>query len=206
MNALAVEIAAREGARIVWMPTVDSPAETAGRTEPKDGDKVPQWARLQHELREPRTERRRGARHRSRRGAPARDARRAASDRQARADPRDGPPRTRRHVRGRRRGARGGRRRHRRHASGVPVPELLDRGPAGARRAGLPPRALSEHSLQREDDVGARLRRRARGRRSSTRSSRATAETRTIRRSRTGSRSGPTASSAPGSTRTRCAR
>ena len=41
MNALAVEIAAREGARIVWMPTVDSPAETAGRTEPKDGDKVP---------------------------------------------------------------------------------------------------------------------------------------------------------------------
>jgi hypothetical protein len=51
MNALAVEIAAREGARIVWMPTVDSPAETAGRTEPREGDKVPQWARLQHELR-----------------------------------------------------------------------------------------------------------------------------------------------------------
>jgi hypothetical protein len=51
MNPLAVEIAAREGARIVWMPTVDSPAETAGRTEPKPGDKVPQWARLQHELR-----------------------------------------------------------------------------------------------------------------------------------------------------------
>jgi Family of unknown function (DUF6282) len=52
MNPLAVEIAAREGARIVWMPTVDSPAETAGRTEPKPGDKVPQWAKLQHELRE----------------------------------------------------------------------------------------------------------------------------------------------------------
>lgn len=51
MNALAVEIAAREGARIVWMPTVDSPAETAGRTEPNAGDNVPQWARLQHELR-----------------------------------------------------------------------------------------------------------------------------------------------------------
>jgi len=50
MNALAVEIAAREGARIVWMPTVDSPAETAGRTEPKPGDKVPVWASLQHEL------------------------------------------------------------------------------------------------------------------------------------------------------------
>ena len=52
MNPLAVEIAAREGARIVWMPTVDSPAETAGRDEPKPGDNVPQWARLQHELRE----------------------------------------------------------------------------------------------------------------------------------------------------------
>jgi len=52
MNALAVEIAAREGARIVWMPTVDSPAETAGRVEPKPGENVPLWARLQHELRE----------------------------------------------------------------------------------------------------------------------------------------------------------
>ena len=52
MNALAVEIAAREGARIVWMPTVDSPAETAGRREPQPGEKVPQWAKLQHELRQ----------------------------------------------------------------------------------------------------------------------------------------------------------
>jgi hypothetical protein len=51
LNALAVEIAAREGARIVWMPTVDSPAETAGRTEPQPGKKVPLWASLQHELR-----------------------------------------------------------------------------------------------------------------------------------------------------------
>jgi hypothetical protein len=51
MNPLAVEIAAREGARIVWLPTVDSPGETAGRTEPKPGDKVPLWAKLQHELR-----------------------------------------------------------------------------------------------------------------------------------------------------------
>jgi Family of unknown function (DUF6282) len=52
MNALAVEIAAREGARMVWMPTFDSPAETAGRTEPKPGDKVPMWAKLVHEVRE----------------------------------------------------------------------------------------------------------------------------------------------------------
>lgn len=52
MNPLAVEIAAREGARIVWMPTVDSPAETAGRVEPKPGQHVPLWARIQHELRD----------------------------------------------------------------------------------------------------------------------------------------------------------
>ena len=52
MNALAIEIAAREGALIVWMPTFDSPAETAGRTEPKPGDKVPMWAKLVHEVRE----------------------------------------------------------------------------------------------------------------------------------------------------------
>jgi Family of unknown function (DUF6282) len=51
MNALAVEIAAREGARIVWMPTFDSPAETAGRAEPQAGDKVPMWAKLVHEVR-----------------------------------------------------------------------------------------------------------------------------------------------------------
>jgi Family of unknown function (DUF6282) len=52
LNPLAVEIAAREGARIVWLPTVDSPAETAGRSDPEPGENVPLWARLQHELRE----------------------------------------------------------------------------------------------------------------------------------------------------------
>ena len=53
MNALAVEIAAREGARVVWMPTVDSVVEqehlaAAERT----GAKVPVWAKVQIELRE----------------------------------------------------------------------------------------------------------------------------------------------------------
>jgi hypothetical protein len=52
MNPLAVEIAAREGARIVWMPTVDSPAETAGRVAAKPGRRVPLWACIQHELRD----------------------------------------------------------------------------------------------------------------------------------------------------------
>jgi Family of unknown function (DUF6282) len=51
MNPIAVEIAAREGARIVWLPTFDSPAETAGRVEPQPGVHVPIWAKLQHELR-----------------------------------------------------------------------------------------------------------------------------------------------------------
>ena len=32
LNALAVEVAAREGARIVWMPTVDAENQVAGRT------------------------------------------------------------------------------------------------------------------------------------------------------------------------------
>jgi len=35
----------------VWMPTFDSAAETAGRVEPKPGQHVPIWAKLQHELR-----------------------------------------------------------------------------------------------------------------------------------------------------------
>jgi hypothetical protein len=51
MNVLAVEIAAREGARIVWMPTFDALNETAGRVPPAPGAKLPFWARLQHELR-----------------------------------------------------------------------------------------------------------------------------------------------------------
>jgi hypothetical protein len=50
INPLAVDIAGREGARVVWMPTVDAPNETAGRTKPKPGDKVPVWAALQHAL------------------------------------------------------------------------------------------------------------------------------------------------------------
>ncbi len=51
LNALAVEVAAREGARVVWLPTVDAVNETAGRSEPKPGDKVPVWAALHYDLR-----------------------------------------------------------------------------------------------------------------------------------------------------------
>jgi hypothetical protein len=51
MNVLAVEVAAREGARTVWMPTVDSVNESHEREAPP-GAAVPVWVRLQRELRE----------------------------------------------------------------------------------------------------------------------------------------------------------
>ena len=52
MNPLAVEIAAREGARTVWLPTVDSLNEMTGAHELAPGAKPPVWMRLQRELRE----------------------------------------------------------------------------------------------------------------------------------------------------------
>ena len=53
MNALAVEIAAIEGARTVWMPTVDSLVEQEHLAAAvAAGKPVPVWARLQLDLRE----------------------------------------------------------------------------------------------------------------------------------------------------------
>jgi hypothetical protein len=52
MNPLAVEIAAREGARTVWLPTVDSLNEMTGGHELAPGAKPPVWMRLQQELRD----------------------------------------------------------------------------------------------------------------------------------------------------------
>ncbi len=51
LNPLAVEIAGREGARTVWLPTVDAANETAGRVDPQPGAKLPAWAQLQQDLR-----------------------------------------------------------------------------------------------------------------------------------------------------------
>jgi hypothetical protein len=51
LNPLAVEVAAREGARTVWLPTVDSVNESHARDVPADA-KVPVWVRLQLDLRE----------------------------------------------------------------------------------------------------------------------------------------------------------
>ena len=50
LNAQAVEIAAREGARIVWLPTVDSENE-ASEEGPKPA-KPPAWRKIQDELAE----------------------------------------------------------------------------------------------------------------------------------------------------------
>ena len=53
MNALAVEVAAREGARTVWLPTVDSVNESHERDAgSRPGARVPVWVKLQLELRE----------------------------------------------------------------------------------------------------------------------------------------------------------
>jgi Family of unknown function (DUF6282) len=53
LNPLAVEIAAREGARIVWLPTVDSVNEAGARDRAyPEGAAPPMWVKLQRELRE----------------------------------------------------------------------------------------------------------------------------------------------------------
>jgi Family of unknown function (DUF6282) len=54
LNPLAVEVAAREGARTVWLPTVDSVNESHERdvTSHNPAAKVPVWVKLQLELRE----------------------------------------------------------------------------------------------------------------------------------------------------------
>jgi Family of unknown function (DUF6282) len=54
LNPLAVEVAAREGARTVWLPTVDAVNESHARDAPggRDGVKVPVWVALQQDLRE----------------------------------------------------------------------------------------------------------------------------------------------------------
>jgi Family of unknown function (DUF6282) len=51
INPLAVEVAAREGARTVWLPTVDAVNESDERDAPH-GARMPVWVKLQLELRE----------------------------------------------------------------------------------------------------------------------------------------------------------
>jgi hypothetical protein len=51
MNALAVEIAARQGARIVWLPTVDAANQRAAHGTMPPGAAPPLWMAMQDELR-----------------------------------------------------------------------------------------------------------------------------------------------------------
>jgi hypothetical protein len=52
MNPIAVEIAGRGGAKVVWLPTVDSANQRACRAEDPPGATPPMWAALQDELRD----------------------------------------------------------------------------------------------------------------------------------------------------------
>jgi hypothetical protein len=52
MNPLAVEIAAREGARVVWMPTTDSIAEREHLAHQPPGANLPVWAKVQAQFAE----------------------------------------------------------------------------------------------------------------------------------------------------------
>jgi hypothetical protein len=53
LNPMAVEIAAREGARIVWLPTVDAVNEAGARDrEYGPGVHVPMWVAIQKQLRD----------------------------------------------------------------------------------------------------------------------------------------------------------
>ena len=51
LNPVAVEIAARQDARFVWLPTVDSRNERQSRATAPPGATPPMWARIQDELR-----------------------------------------------------------------------------------------------------------------------------------------------------------
>jgi hypothetical protein len=52
LNSVAVEIAAREGARTVWFPTVSSENEQHEVLAGKAGDNLPVWAKLELDVRE----------------------------------------------------------------------------------------------------------------------------------------------------------
>jgi Family of unknown function (DUF6282) len=52
LNPVAVEIAGRQGARVVWMPTVDSLNQRRSRAADPPGAKPPMWAAVQDDLRD----------------------------------------------------------------------------------------------------------------------------------------------------------
>ena len=149
MNPLAVEIAAREGARIVWLPTVDSLNETDGRTRsrPAPSCRCGCGCSTSCASRASRSSRSGGRR---RRRAAARDARGARRRRPPRHGARDRPPRPRRDLRGGRRGA--WRRASRRSSSPTPSsrPRTSARGSGGAGRQRRAARALLHDAAHRQ--------------------------------------------------------
>lgn len=50
LNPVAVEIAGRQGARIVWLPTVDCVNQRESRAQAPEGATPPMWAQVQDEL------------------------------------------------------------------------------------------------------------------------------------------------------------
>lgn len=50
LNPIAVEIAAREGARVVWLPTVDSRNQRESRVAAPPGATPPMWQQMQDDL------------------------------------------------------------------------------------------------------------------------------------------------------------
>jgi len=50
LNPVAVEIAGRQGTRIVWLPTVDCVNQRESQAQAPDGAKPPMWAQLQDDL------------------------------------------------------------------------------------------------------------------------------------------------------------
>src|ERR1700709_1371339 len=52
LNPVAVEIAGRQGARVLWMPTVDSLNQRRSRASDPPGAKPPMWAAVQDGLRD----------------------------------------------------------------------------------------------------------------------------------------------------------
>lgn len=50
INPVAVEVSAKSGAKVVWLPTVDSPNERGRWKNVDDWSKAPYWARLQKDL------------------------------------------------------------------------------------------------------------------------------------------------------------
>ena len=161
LNAQAVEIAARGGARIVWLPTVDSENE-ASEDGPKPA-KQPVWRKIQDEF---------AAAGRGQRAGQA-DAggprARARGRRPARPRARDGAPRAGRdpHGGGRRAGSRC--RARRRDAPGLPDAGRAGGRAARARRARRAAGALLRTDPHRQGLVGGDVRRDPRdGRRAAT--------------------------------------